>query len=132
LYEHHITARHTHFYIDENVQGIVYKNQDVDVLIKGIRTSIAGKKFHCPITEKFFGNNLGKIKKLLSMFSDKELKVVRLFSKEKTTKQIAEDLFTSIDGIESISKKLKAKTNSNKMIGVIMFAIRHGLIDIDP
>lgn len=61
--------------------------------------------------------------------SDREKKVLKLICQEKSTKQIAYELNTSIKSIEYNRTVLFKKTNSVSVVGLVYFAIEN-LLDI--
>jgi len=57
----------------------------------------------------------------------REIDVLQLICKEKTTSEIGQDLFLSPKTIEGYRKILMDKTDSRNMAGLVLFAIRNGL-----
>ncbi|MEL6538243.1 MAG: response regulator transcription factor [Bacteroidota bacterium] len=62
--------------------------------------------------------------------SPREVDVLRLICQEHTTAEIAESLFLSPKTIEGYRKTLMEKTQARNMAGMVLFAIRHGLIEV--
>lgn len=61
--------------------------------------------------------------------SDRELDVLRLICKEMTTKEIGETLFLSPKTIEGYRKVLMEKIDARNMAGLVLFAVKHSLLD---
>jgi len=60
--------------------------------------------------------------------SDKEMKVLKLMCEEKTTKEIADIVDISPRTVEAIRDKLKTKTGAKSMAGLVMYAVKTGII----
>jgi DNA-binding NarL/FixJ family response regulator len=61
--------------------------------------------------------------------SERELDVLRLICKEHTTTEIGEALFLSAKTIEGYRKVLMEKIGARNMAGMVLFAVRHRLIE---
>ncbi len=132
LYEHNINAQYLPFYTSKFVQGIICRHHRyIDLLMDAIHTVYAGRHYQCPATKRFFGNNTRRIKRILSLFSSREMEVLQLISEQKTTLQIAKLIFASKDCVESIRRRLIQRTTSKNIIGVIQFAIKYNIISLE-
>lgn len=63
------------------------------------------------------------------VLSEREIEVLKLIAQEMNTNEIAEKLFVSVNTIETHRKNLLKKLGVKNSIGLIKFAIRHGLVD---
>lgn len=63
------------------------------------------------------------------ILNDKETTILRLMCEEKTTKEIADMVDLSPRTVEAIRDKLKIKTGAKSTAGLIMYAVRHKIID---
>lgn len=63
--------------------------------------------------------------------SDKEIAILRLMCEEKSTKEIAEIIGLSPRTVEAIRDKLKTKTGTQSIAGLIMYAVKAGLVEKD-
>jgi DNA-binding NarL/FixJ family response regulator len=61
--------------------------------------------------------------------TEKEIKILRLMCDEKSTKEIADIVDLSPRTVEAIRDKLKTKTGTKSMAGLMMYAIKAGIID---
>jgi DNA-binding CsgD family transcriptional regulator len=59
---------------------------------------------------------------------DKEITILKLICDEKSTKEIADIVDLSPRTVEDIRLKLKAKTGTKSTVGLIMYAIKAGLV----
>jgi DNA-binding CsgD family transcriptional regulator len=60
--------------------------------------------------------------------TEKELTVLKLMCEEKTTKEIADIVDISPRTVEAIRDKLKTKTGAKSMAGLVMYAVKNGII----
>jgi DNA-binding NarL/FixJ family response regulator len=59
--------------------------------------------------------------------TEREVEVLQLICKERTTAEIGDALFLSPKTIEGYRKALLIKTEARNMAGLVLFAIKHGL-----
>lgn len=62
-------------------------------------------------------------------FSKRELEVLQLVASGKTSREIASQLFVSLQTVESHRKNMIRKANVRNMSAVIMLAIQNGIIN---
>lgn len=62
------------------------------------------------------------------VFSDKEKNILQLICAEYTSKEIANELNMSLRTIETYRKSLQEKTGSKNSAGLILYAIRNGIV----
>lgn len=70
---------------------------------------------------RFYPNNV--------KFSEKELKILRLISEDKTTEEISEDVFLSPRTVETIRQNMKMKVGAKTIAGLVMYAMRNKLLE---
>ncbi|MBD0368823.1 MAG: helix-turn-helix transcriptional regulator, partial [Flavisolibacter sp.] len=61
----------------------------------------------------------------------KEITILRLMCEEKSTKEIADIVDLSPRTVEAIRDRLKAKTGAKSMAGLIMYAVKSGIVEQD-
>ena len=61
--------------------------------------------------------------------SDKELQVLKLMCDEKSTKEIADIVDISPRTVEAIRDRLKMKTGAKSTAGLILYAVKHGIVE---
>ncbi|WP_435353727.1 response regulator transcription factor [Emticicia sp. SJ17W-69] len=69
------------------------------------------------------------INKELAQLSVREIEVLKLIAQEFSTNEIAEQLFVSVNTIESHRKSLMKKLDVKNVVGLIKFAMRHKLAE---
>ena len=70
-----------------------------------------------------------KYPSVISTLSDREIEIIKLITQEKTTSQIAEELSISAKTVEAHKSNIFRKTDTNSLVGLTKFAIKHQLID---
>jgi len=60
--------------------------------------------------------------------SEREIEILKLIVEEYSSEQIAEKLFISKRTVDTHRINILAKTNSKTLVGLIKYAVRHGLI----
>ena len=61
--------------------------------------------------------------------NEKEITILRLMCEEKSTKEIADIVELSPRTVEAIRDKLKTKTGTKSMAGLVMYAVKAGLVE---
>ena len=64
--------------------------------------------------------------------SDKEIAILRMICEEKSTKEIADLVDLSPRTVEAIRDKLKVKTGAKSLAGLVMYAVKSGIIENRP
>jgi DNA-binding NarL/FixJ family response regulator len=62
-------------------------------------------------------------------FNEKELKILKLLSEDKTTEEISKVVYLSPRTIETIRQNMKTKANVKTIAGLVMYGIKNKLID---
>ncbi len=79
------------------------------------------KQRNAPLPEKLMADDV--------RLSEKELTVLRLMCEEKSTREIAQAVELSPRTVEAMRDKLKQKTGSKSTAGLVMYAVKHKLIN---
>lgn len=61
--------------------------------------------------------------------NEKEITILKLMCEEKSTKEIADIVDLSPRTVEAIRDKLKTKTGTKSMAGLVMYAVKAGLVE---
>ncbi len=78
------------------------------------------------IRSKRFQRNFHRFRRL----SDRELEVLKLICREYTNREIAERLSLSVRTVDNHRNKLLEKCEVKNTAGLVMYAIRNGLVDV--
>ena len=110
------------------------KNSDSETIYEAIKTCYENEFFFNELTNKALLTGL-RTKRTDSFgapeaeLTEKELRVLRLMCEEKTTKEIADIVEISPRTVEAIRDKLKTKTGAKSMAGLVMYAVKNGIMD---
>src|SRR6478672_1724484 len=115
------------------------KTSDSEIIYEAIKTCHEQEYYFNSLTNKALLSNLRQ--KNLSLpqklvpedakLSEKEITVLKLMCEEKSTREIAEAVELSPRTVEAIRDKLKVKTGSKSTAGLIMYAVKHKLLNED-
>ena len=121
--------------IDFGIHGYVSKSDDAEELLRVIY-DVANNKI---CQNKLFINALFKCKQQsLKVYlsdrnetlSDREWKILQLLWREKSNKEIADELFLGVRTIERIRQEMKEKVGTKSTVGLIKFAINKKMIPV--
>lgn len=62
-------------------------------------------------------------------FSEKELKILKLISEDKTTEEISKEVFLSPRTIETIRQNMKQKVGVKTIAGLVVYGLRNKLLE---
>jgi DNA-binding NarL/FixJ family response regulator len=62
-------------------------------------------------------------------FNEKELRILKLISDDKTTEEISKEIFLSPRTIETIRQSMKQKVGAKTIAGLVMYAMRNKLLE---
>jgi DNA-binding NarL/FixJ family response regulator len=117
--------------IDAGVQGYVLKDSAVTDIIHSIRAVAAGQHFISPQLSSYLLNRnaraaaLFKQKPSLDHLTPTERRVLKLLSENKTSREIAAELFVSVRTIENHRANICDKLDLRGANALLKFAIEH-------
>jgi DNA-binding NarL/FixJ family response regulator len=62
-------------------------------------------------------------------FNEKELRILRLITQDKTTEEISDDVFLSPRTVETIRQNMKVKVGAKTIAGLVMYAMRNKMLE---
>ena len=62
--------------------------------------------------------------------SEREQEVLRLICAEKTNKEIADHLILSVRTVDGHRERILAKIGARNTAGIVLYAIRNGLVEL--
>ena len=62
-------------------------------------------------------------------FSEKEIRILKCISEDKTTEEISKEVFLSPRTIETIRQQMKQKVGAKTIAGLVMYAMRNKLLE---
>ena len=113
------------------------KTSDSEVIYEAIKTCFENEYYFNSLTNQALLSNLKQRNVVaphqMAMqdvhLNDKETTILRLMCEEKSTKEIADMVDLSPRTVEAIRDKLKVKTGSKTTAGLIMYAVKHKIIE---
>lgn len=111
------------------------KNSDSEVIYEAVKTCFVNEYYFNDLTNKALLDGLrtkrnnDNIVNTEVKLTDKEKHILRLICEEKSTKEIADMVDLSPRTVEAIRDKLKSKTGAKSMAGLVMYAIKSGIIE---
>jgi DNA-binding NarL/FixJ family response regulator len=106
---------------DEIYQAIISVMNDDFYFNDLVNTAVLLKLQHKRTVRKFYPNPV--------KFSDKEIKILKLISEDKTTDEISKEVFLSPRTIETIRQNMKSKVGVKTIAGLVMYAMRNKLLE---
>lgn len=115
--------------LKSGARGYLLKNTSTDEIINAIKEVNRGVLF--------LGNNLPNLYKkqdsrkgmpLISILTKREQDVLKLICQEKSTKEIASELFISIHTVETHRANLLSKIKARNTAGIVKWAIQNDLL----
>jgi DNA-binding NarL/FixJ family response regulator len=126
-------AVHIREAIKAGVNGYVLKKSGRDELEKAVQTIIAGRKYYSEaVIEELSTNapedyNEAHPETILHL-TGREIEIVQLIAREFSSHEIANTLCISIPTVETHRRNLMQKLGVKSVVGVVKYAMRHGLV----
>ena len=126
-------ALHIREALKAGVHGYILKKTGKDELEKAIEKLMSGKKYYSEaVIEELAATAEDDYNdarpETIEHLTTREIEILKLITLEKSTAEIAEMLFISISTVETHRANLMKKLNVKSAIGMVKFAIKHGLI----
>jgi len=114
------------------------KNSDSEVIHEAVKTVYEQEFFFNQLTNKALIDGL-RVKRQAeaampvdAKLTDKEISILRMICEERSTKEIADLVELSPRTVEAIRDKLKVKTGAKSLAGLVMYAVKTGIIEGKP
>ncbi|MFC5285287.1 response regulator [Pedobacter alpinus] len=109
------------------IDGYILKKYAQQELLTALSVVGNGGKFWSNEVSNILVRGLGlKAEELI--LTDREVEVLKLIMQEKSSKEIAAELFISERTVETHRKNMIRKTNSSSTVGLIKYAYEHDLV----
>lgn len=116
--------------LNEGVDGYILKNTSSAELCNAIEQVMNNQKyFSVEVSQVIAGGVTGDHSSDLDKLSKREIQIIRLIAREKTTAEIADELKLSKYTVDTHRKNIVSKLNAKTAAGITKFAIKHNLID---
>lgn len=134
-----LTMHEDEWFMDQmvglGVRGYLLKGDDERQIEEAIQAVRGGKNYFSKRTSgalqrevmrnKRFRRNFHRFRQL----SDREIEVLKRICQESTNKEIAQALSLSVRTVDNHRNKLLEKCGVKNTAGLVMYAVRHGLVD---
>ena len=115
------------------------KTSDIEIIYEAIKTCFEQEYYFNSLTNKALLTNLKqrnvatpqKLMQQEAQLNDKEMLILKLMCEEKSTKEIADMVELSPRTVEAIRDKLKVKTGAKTTAGLIMYAVKHKILNAE-
>jgi DNA-binding NarL/FixJ family response regulator len=113
------------------------KTSDSEIIYEAIKTCFEQEYYFNSLTNKALLTNLKqrndvtpqKLMQQEAHLNEKEMLILKLMCEEKSTKEIADLVDLSPRTVEAIRDKLKVKTGAKSTAGLIMYAVKHNILN---
>jgi DNA-binding NarL/FixJ family response regulator len=120
--------------IDLDVDGFLLKSANKEILSKAILEVFQGRQFFDHNISQTLVNEYLKIRKKLrkseTQLTEREVEVVKWLAKGLTHKEIATKLFISKRTVDTHVTNIMEKLDCSTKSGIILYAIKSGIVDI--
>lgn len=123
-------------FITNGANGFLPKNSDIERVVDAIFAVWEQGYYFDNKVSKALLSRLINEKQITPSFdldplNEREILVLKLACEEKTTQEIADLLFLSKRTVEGYRKVIARKTNSKNVAGLVIYAIKHGIISVN-
>ena len=113
------------------------KTSDSETIYEAIKTCFEQEYYFNSLTNKALLTNLKqrndptpqRLMQQEANLNEKEILILKLMCEEKSTKEIADLVELSPRTVEAIRDKLKVKTGAKSTAGLIMYAVKHNILN---
>lgn len=120
--------------LDWGIYGYIAKTDEPEDLVRAIESAAQNLIYHNRLfTEALYCNKQNSISDSDSLptLNDREKTILRLIWMEKSSKEIADELFLGVRSIEKIRQDIKEKIGVKSTVGLLKYAIDHKIIDLN-
>ena len=120
--------------LKEGANGYLLKNAGQEEVIEAIKKVHRGEKVFSPeildiLMDSLAGVERKSSSRVFPRISRREKQILDLIVWEKTTQEIADELFISFSTVDTHRKNLLAKLDVRNTAGLVRVAMEHGLLD---
>lgn len=130
----HNQGLHIKQMLKEGVHGYVLKDCDKNELRDGILEVADGGTYFSKGVANEVMMQYSQLRKEMnkgdiSLLSPREKEVLALILKDKSNKEIANELFISVRTVETHKQNLISKTGANSVAGLVVYALKNNLVE---
>ncbi|MFM2362016.1 MAG: hypothetical protein RLZZ316_918 [Bacteroidota bacterium] len=120
--------------LEAGAKGYLLKNADKQEILDAIESVYHDKIFYCKHTTAKLAtliatSRFNPYRKTEAIsFTTREIEIIKLICRQHTAQQIGETLFLSKRTVEGYRIKIMEKMHAKNTAGVVVYALKHGLI----
>ncbi len=122
--------------INSKANAYLVKNSDPEEIRLAIYSCISDGYYYNNLVKDVLARNIARKNNFLSsstnarnLFDERELEILELICREKTSAEIGKLMFLSTRTIDGIRSKLMEKTNTNNIAGLVIYCFRNNLFN---
>ena len=121
--------------LEAGAKGYLLKNADKQEILDAIETVYEDKTYYCHHTSARLTNMIVKSsfnpykKKEPVSFNEREIDIIKLICQQNSSKEISDKLYLSSRTVEGYRTKILEKMNAKNTVGVVVYALKHNLIE---
>jgi DNA-binding NarL/FixJ family response regulator len=115
-------------------EGYVLKNTGKKELMNAIDRLMEGGTFYSNRVMEIMLDRYKAVTKKQeaeALLTDREVEVLGLIAAERSSKEIAEELFISVRTVDTHRKNLLRKVGASSVIGLLKYGVSHGLVRLE-
>jgi DNA-binding NarL/FixJ family response regulator len=135
MHEDHHTIKQM---IEAGAAGYILKRSNMNEVVEAIQVvfekgTYFGRDVQSILLDSMKGvsHSSGQISEEKVQLTARESEILELIAKEYTNEQIADKLFISERTVETHRRNIFTKTKTKSIVGLIKYAIRHGIVNQD-
>jgi DNA-binding NarL/FixJ family response regulator len=118
--------------IEAGARGFILKNSDIEVVEEAISTVMAGQNY---FSSEVMANlvlhlNQKRTEEAKTELTERESEILYHICKGLSNQEIADTLFLSKRTVDKHRENILSKTNVKNTAGLVMYAIKHGIIQV--
>jgi DNA-binding NarL/FixJ family response regulator len=118
--------------IEAGARGFILKNSDIEVVEEAISTVMTGQNY---FSSEVMANlvmhlNQKKTAEAKTELTERESEILYHICKGLSNQEIADTLFLSKRTVDKHRENILSKTNVKNTAGLVMYAIKHGIIQV--
>jgi DNA-binding NarL/FixJ family response regulator len=120
--------------LEAGAKGYLIKNAGKEQITEAIKTVYNNDPYYCKTTSHKLTSMIAKsrfnpYKKAAKVeFTEREIEIIEQICKEMTNKEIGDKLFLSVRTVEGHRLKILEKMNVKNTVGLVVYAIKNGLV----
>lgn len=122
--------------INSKANAYLVKNSEPEEIRLAIYSCISNGYYYNNLVKDVLARNIARKNNFLSsstnarnLFDEREIEILELICREKTSAEIGRLMFLSTRTIDGIRSKLMEKTNTNNIAGLVIYCFRNNLFN---